>query len=143
MLKTLMGRLPGLLALLVLIAFAAPELTAQQVNPTASSVQEEQLLRALQSGQAVGGRTTIPDARAATLISPDNKGWAAQQGGLVTTLNVVLVLGTLVLLAAFYLVRGRIRIERGFSGRTIQRFNAVERFAHCETMAALSARDLL
>jgi formate dehydrogenase subunit gamma len=35
-----------------------------------------------------------------------------------------------VLLAAFYLLRGRIRIERGFSGRTIQRFNAVERFAH-------------
>jgi hypothetical protein len=53
MLKTLMGRLPALLALIVLIAFAAPELAAQQVNPTASAVQEEQLLRALQSGQAV------------------------------------------------------------------------------------------
>lgn len=130
MLKTLMGRLPALLALMVLIAFAAPELAAQQVNPTASAVQEEQLLRALQSGEAVAGRITIPDARAATLISPDNKSWAAQQGGMVTTLNVVLVLGTLVLLAAFYLLRGRIRIERGFSGRTIQRFNAVERFAH-------------
>jgi formate dehydrogenase subunit gamma len=130
MLKTLMMRLPALLALVALIAFAAPELGAQQINPTESAVQEEALMRALQSGQAVSGRVTIPDARAGTLISPDNKSWAAQQGGMVTTLNVVLLVGMLVLLAGFYLYRGKVRIPGGFSGRTIQRFNTVERFAH-------------
>jgi formate dehydrogenase subunit gamma len=130
MLKALMVRLPALLALVALIAFAAPELVAQQVNPTESAVQEEQLLRALQSGESVTGRITIPDARAGQLIAPDNAGWAAQQGGTVKTLNVVLLLGTLALLVAFYMFRGKIRLENGFSGRTIQRFNAVERFAH-------------
>lgn len=130
MLKTLTGRLAGYLALIVLFAFAAPELQAQQVNPTENAVQEEQLMQALQSGQSVTGRVSIPDAAAAQLISPDNSGWAAQQTGMVTTLNVVLIVGMLVLLTAFYLFRGRIRVPGGFSGRTIQRFNAVERFAH-------------
>ena len=50
MLKTLMpgnfmGRLPVLVALIALIAFAAPELRAQQINPTDSAVQEEQLMQ--------------------------------------------------------------------------------------------------
>ena len=130
MLKKLRLHLPALLGLLVLIGFAAPELRAQQVNPTENAVQEEALMRALQSGDSVAGRITIPDARAAELIRPDNGGWAAQQNGTVTTLNVVLLIGTLALLAAFYLYRGRIRVPGGFSGRTIERFNAVERFAH-------------
>jgi formate dehydrogenase subunit gamma len=130
MLKTLMGRLPALIALIALIAFAAPEIRAQQVNPTDSAIQEEQLLQALQSGQSVTGRVTIPDARAGELIRPDNSSWAAQQTGWVTTLNVVLIVGMLALLVGFYLFRGRIRVPGGFSGRTIQRFNAVERFAH-------------
>jgi formate dehydrogenase subunit gamma len=130
MLKTLMLRLPALLALIALIALAAPELRAQQVNPTESAVQEDALMRELQSGQSVTGRITIPDARAGELIRPDNGGWAAQQTGAVKTLNVVLLLGMLALLVGFYLFRGRIRVPGGFSGRTIQRFNAVERFAH-------------
>jgi formate dehydrogenase subunit gamma len=128
--RTLMARLTALLAVIALFAFAAPQLHAQQINPTESAVQEEQLLRALQSGESVTGRITIPDARAGQLIAPDNAGWAAQQGGTVKTLNIVLLLGTLALLVAFYMFRGKIRLEKGFSGRTIQRFNAVERFAH-------------
>ncbi|MCC5976952.1 MAG: formate dehydrogenase subunit gamma [Salinarimonas sp.] len=119
-----------LFAVVALFAFAAPPLAAQQVNPTESSVQEEQLMRALQSGEAVSGRITIPDARAGDLIKPDNKNWAATHGGTVKTVNVVAILGMLVLLVGFYMYRGKIRIESGPSGRTIQRFNAVERFAH-------------
>ncbi len=130
MLKTLTGRLFACLALVALLAFAAPELPAQQINPTENSVQEDALMRALQSGESVSGRVTIPDARGAELIRPDNGGWAAQQNGTVTILNVVLLLGMLALLLAFYLYRGRIRVPGGFSGRTIERFNEVERFAH-------------
>lgn len=133
MLQTLAGRLFAcfaLMALMALITFAAPELRAQQVNPTQSAVQEDALMRALQSGESVSGRITIPDARAGELITPDNGGWAAQQNGTVTILNVVLLVGMLALLAGFYLFRGRIRVPGGFSGRTIERFNAVERFAH-------------
>jgi len=130
MLKTLAMRLFACFALVALMAFAAPGLQAQQVNPTENSVQEDALMRSLQSGESVSGRITIPDARAGDLIRPDNGGWAARENGAVTTLNVVLLLGMLALLAGFYLYRGRIRVPGGFSGRTIERFNAVERFAH-------------
>ncbi len=101
-----------------------------QVNPTASSVNEEALLRALQSGEAVGGRVSIPNTDAGALIAPDNQLWAAMQGTTLPTLSIVAVLGTLALLVLFYLFRGRVRIEGGYSGRKILRFNAVERFAH-------------
>lgn len=120
----------ALLAAIALTFAELPEASAQQINPTASSVQEDALLDALQSGEALSGRVTIPDERAANLIKPGNKGWASLSQGSIQTLQVVLFLGTLVLLAAFFMFRGRIRIEGGPSGRTIQRFNAIERFAH-------------
>lgn len=101
-----------------------------QVNPTASSVNEDALLRALQSGDAVSGRVSIPNDAAAALITPDNKLWAAMQGGTIFTLSIVAVVGMLALLVLFYIIRGRIRIDSGFSGRKILRFNTVERFAH-------------
>jgi formate dehydrogenase subunit gamma len=41
-----------------------------------------------------------------------------------------LLVGILVVLAAFYAIRGKIRIDAGPSGMTITRFNGLERFAH-------------
>ena len=39
-------------------------------------------------------------------------------------------------LVAFYMVRGKIRIDAGPSRRRIQRFNGMERFAHWITAAS-------
>jgi formate dehydrogenase subunit gamma len=100
-----------------------------QVNPTAKSVTEDQLFQALGTG-AVSGRITIPDANAGYLIKPENKSWAALQGDTLHQLSIWAVVGMVVLLAAFYLIRGKIRIDAGPSGRTILRFNSIERFAH-------------
>src|SRR3546814_15315007 len=47
------------------------------------------------------------------------------------------MLGTVIVLALFFALRGRIRIEPGPSGTTIQRFNMVERTAHWITAASL------
>ena len=41
-----------------------------------------------------------------------------------------MMLAMIVLLALFFAMRGRIRIDGGFSGITIERFNLIERFAH-------------
>jgi formate dehydrogenase subunit gamma len=126
----ILTRLLAALALVGLIGVAAPQAQAQQVNPTANSVTEDALFEALNPGQGVTGRVTIPDAAAAGLIKPDNKGWAATHTGTVRTLSIWAVLGTLAVLLAFYLIRGKIRIDSGRSGRTITRFGGVERFAH-------------
>jgi len=110
-------------------ALTAPMALAQ-VNPTASSVQEEALMQALQSGQTVTGRITIPDASASVLIDPGGRDWAVLHSGTLQWITIATIVGMLVLLTIFYLVRGRIRIDSGFSGRKILRFGMVDRIAH-------------
>jgi formate dehydrogenase subunit gamma len=122
----------GALALLFVVAAASPA-TAQQpssVNPTASSVQEQQLLQQLQQVQ---GRITIPDGKAATLIQPGGRDWREFHEVTLRWIAGIAILGMLALLVIFYLWRGMVRIEAGRSGRTIVRFNAFERFVHWMT----------
>jgi formate dehydrogenase subunit gamma len=137
------------LAVLVLVAaalFWAPA-QAQQINPTEQSVQEEMLLQQLQGGQAVQGRTSLPNPAAGNLISPENRTWSNTRSGTMFWATTIAVVGMLVLLAGFYLIRGRVRIEAGRAGRTLLRFNSLERFGHwltatCFIILALTGLNL-
>jgi formate dehydrogenase subunit gamma len=120
-----------------------------QINPTAQSVKEQQLLEALKGGgpAEVGGRISIPDTKAATLIRPAGREWRAFHEGTMRTVGAIAVLGILALLTIFYIVRGKIRIDAGPSGRTITRFGSFDRFAHwitagCFLILALSGLNL-
>ena len=117
------------LAVIFLIGVSAPA-GAQQVNPTASSVKEEQLLQQL---QRVQGRITIPDAKESVLIQPAGRDWRTFDQITLRWIGAISILGMLLLIVGFFLTRGMIRIERGRSGRTIVRFNAFERFVHWVT----------
>ena len=117
------------LAVIFLIGVSAPA-GAQQVNPTASSVKEEQLLQQL---QRVQGRITIPDAKESVLIQPAGRDWRTFDQITLRWIGAISILGMLLLIVGFFLTRGMIRIERGRSGRTIVRFNAFERFVHWMT----------
>jgi formate dehydrogenase subunit gamma len=129
--KNLAQRLMVILGVVTLLAVAAaPAVQAQQVNPTAQAVSEDQLFQALQDDEMVAGRVSIPDDRASGLIKPGNKSWAGTHNGTVRFLTIASIVGAVVLLALFYLVRGRIRIDGKMSGIRILRFTAVERFAH-------------
>ena len=66
------GRIAAACFALLAVNFAAYAQQPQSVNPTASSVKEEQLLHEL---DRVTGRVTIPDARAGTLIQPEGREW--------------------------------------------------------------------
>jgi formate dehydrogenase subunit gamma len=118
-------------ACFVLLAtnFAAYAQSAQpqSVNPTASSVKEEQLLREL---DRVTGRVTIPDSRAATLIQPEGREWRQFHQMTLPTYGGYLLLGMLGLIVLFYLVRGKVHIEGGRSGKTLVRFGGFSRFVH-------------
>ena len=124
------------LLLAVAVGFAQPG-SAQQVNPTADSVKEKQFLDALKANPSaeLQGRITIPDAKAATLERPAGREWRAFHQNTMTRIGAVAVLGMLIVLVAFYLFRGRIRIESGPSGQTLTRFNGFERFVHWLTAA--------
>jgi formate dehydrogenase subunit gamma len=119
----------GALALVFVVAVAtpAPAQQATTVNPTASSVKEDQLLQQL---NRISGRCTLPDQKACTLEQPAGRDWREFHQGTLPWVGGILIVGIVVLLAIFYLARGTIRIEGGRSGRTIQRFNALDRLVH-------------
>jgi formate dehydrogenase subunit gamma len=134
----------GALALTWLVALAVPAAAQQPVNPTASAVQEQQLLQQL---GRVEGRITIPDEKAGVLEQPEGRSWRQFHGVTLRWIGAIAILGMLVVLVVFYLWRGMVRIEAGRSGRTIVRFNAFERFVHwmtatCFIILALSGLNI-
>ena len=127
----------GAWIILCAIALALPA-SAQRnpdgsVNPTASAVKEQQLLNALQSGGAISGRVSIPDQKSATLIHPAGRDWRQFHEVTLRWIGAISILGMLILLIVFYLVRGQVKLESGYSGRRVVRFNGFERFVHWMT----------
>jgi formate dehydrogenase subunit gamma len=127
-------------ALFAVLAGAIVTLAQQptSVNPTASSVNEEQLLKALKPAEfggtsAIGGRGSIPDTKSYLLEQPAGRVWDTFRQTTLTTVGAISILGMLALLAIFYLARGQIKIDGGRSGRTLVRFGSIERFAHWMT----------
>lgn len=120
-------------------AFTTGGAMAQQavdpVNPTALSVQEDQLLDKLKFGETLSGRITIPATSAADLEKPTNKVWTWVNLDIVDWLIILAVVVTLLGVVIFYFTVGRLAIEHGRSGRSITRFNLFERVMHW-TMAS-------
>jgi formate dehydrogenase subunit gamma len=118
------------IALAGLIALAAPAQAQQQrpiVDPDASVVNEQTLLRQL---PRIEGDIDQLDPRARVLIQPAGRVWDHFHEVTLLWTGAVVILGTVGALAVAYLVLGRIRISAGRSGRKVLRFKAFERFAH-------------
>jgi formate dehydrogenase subunit gamma len=124
-------RVSAVAVVLCLIAAVLPAAAqmpgSKLVNPTAESVKEEQLLKEL---QRIQGRGTIPDTKSYVIEQPAGRDWREFRQYTLPRIGLIANIGMVALLALFLLVRGRVRVENGFSGRTIERFNAVERFGH-------------
>src|SRR5215471_8017096 len=122
----------GVMVVAFNIAITAP-LSAQQptsVDPDARAVKEQQLLQQLNKIQ---GRGTIPDTKSYVIEHPAGRDWRHFHEVTLRWIGGITVLGMLVLLVVFYLIRGMVRIESGRSGRKVVRFNAFERFVHWMT----------
>jgi formate dehydrogenase subunit gamma len=136
-LLTRMRLVIGAVALAFIVACAAP-VSAQQrnpdnsVNPTASSVKEDQLLNEL---NRISGRCTLPDQKACTIEQPAGRDWRQFHQVTLRWIGAISILGMLVLLVAFYLTRGMVRLEAGRSGRVLVRFSVFERLVHWMTAA--------
>jgi formate dehydrogenase subunit gamma len=116
-------------AVFMLITMVSVEAQQQpsSVNPTASSVQEQELLRQLQQVQ---GRVSIPNEEAGVLIQPEGRDWRQFHEVTLPWIGAIAILGFLLVLVVFYLWRGMLRIQGGRSGVRILRFNAFERMVH-------------
>ncbi len=64
------------------------------------------------------------------LIQDGGMPWYTLREGPLLTYGGLALLGIIVLLTVFYFVRGRIKIDGGPAGTTIERFKAIERFGH-------------
>ena len=134
------------IALLILAAVAAP-LAAQQpnsVDPNGSAVQEQQLLQQFKRIQGLG---TIPDTKSYTIEQPQGREWREYHQVYLPWIGTIAMLGMIVLLAIFFMVRGMVRIRSGRSGVNIVRFNAFERFVHwmtatCFVLLALTGLNI-
>jgi len=136
----------GALALACMIMVTSPvaPVSAQQINPTADSVKEQQLLDQL---NRISGRCTLPDQKACTIEQPAGRDWRYFHQVTLHLIGGIAILGILALLVLFYLIRGMVRIEEGRSGRVLVRFSAFERLVHwmtatCFVILALSGLNI-
>jgi formate dehydrogenase subunit gamma len=134
-------------AIVLLFAFAHPAAAQLSFKPTAEAVQEDKLLNALKEGDKITGRITIPDQMASSLIQPAGRDWRDFQRHKLPIVGGIAIIGMFVLLAIFLAIRGRIRVEHGFSGIKLLRFASFERFTHwltatCFIILALSGLNI-
>jgi formate dehydrogenase subunit gamma len=105
-------------------AEAETSLATQGPNSSAT------LWREVRSGEA--HTVSIPNERAGILVQSEGAYWIQwrEADGPLIKWGLIAMGGMLAVLVLFYLMRGRIRIEHGKSGITIQRFDGLERFGH-------------
>jgi len=119
--------------LLVTAGFSAPAAAQTSGPDVATEAQSTDLNTGFWSQIRKGatGTVSIPDKNAAVLIqSEGDTAYRAFRNGPLKLYSVYALLGMLFLLALYFLLRGRIKIDHGRSGVTIERFNGLERFAH-------------
>lgn len=93
----------------------------------------EQELEAALRGGTIEGRVTIPNQAAGLLIQPDGRDWRQFRNWPLVITGILAVIGTILVLALYHLIRGPIRLRAGRSGRTVQRFTFLERINHWMT----------
>ncbi len=138
MLVVRVGRLisPAVAAVIFALGlFLAPAQAQEQpgFNPTAQSVNEQQLLQEL---QRIEGRVSIPDTASGVLQQPQGRDYRQFHEGALPWIGGIVILGMLILLAAVYFMKGPIRTEGEPSGVKIRRYNMVERVNHWMTATA-------
>ena len=96
---------------------------------TLGGASDPELWRALRYGSAeITSQVRAPGAT--LLVQDGGMAWLEFREGPLRVWGGYFLLGVVGLLALFFLLRGRIRIGEGRSGKTILRFNFIERFAH-------------
>ena len=98
--------------------------------------------------QGIQGNVSIPNKQAGVLIQSEGENWRAFRNGPLSSGGVWVLLGIIAVLALFFAVRGRIKLESGWSGLVIERFNTIERATHWMTavsfvILALSGLNML
>jgi formate dehydrogenase subunit gamma len=98
------------------------------VQPERWGQYDNEMWRRVREG--ISGQVSIPDKKAGQLVQSDGEAWRNFRNGPLPRYGAWGLGGVIIVLAAFFLLRGRIAIEHGWAGRTITRFGDLERFGH-------------
>lgn len=100
------------------------------VDPTKSmgGIFDTEMWKKIRDGKS--GLVTIHDPLAAQLIQSEGETWRNLRNGPLSTYGAWTLLGIVGIITLYFLVRGRIRIHGGRSGRVIPRFSLTERVVH-------------
>ena len=90
----------------------------------------------LQDRGKVKGISSLPYREAANFEQPQGRLWRSLHNDPVRYGGGWLIFGVVFALAVFLLVRGRVKVDEGFSGQPIQRFNLIERTTHWVTASS-------
>ncbi|MBI1209474.1 MAG: formate dehydrogenase subunit gamma [Azospirillum sp.] len=104
-----------------------PTMGPPQGNLLMSGNQAE-MWRAVRMG--ISGRVSILDEKAGTLVQSGGEDLRAFRNGPLSSGGGWLLLASVLVVSAFFAYRGRIKIDRGKSGRTVERFTGFERLIH-------------
>ena len=122
----------GLLGLTGSLDFSVSSAHAQTAGNvpggTLGNVADPELWRFARRGGC--GTVSIPDKSAGCLVQSDGDAWRAIKNGILSQFGGWLLLAMFIVLGLFYAFRGKIMIDGGPSGQTVERFNGLERFAH-------------
>lgn len=108
----------------------APIIAPPPVTARGTTSGDEMELQRILRGGVIEGQVSIPNQAAGILVQPDGRDWREFRNTWLFWIGAAAVLGMVAVLAVFYLVAGQKKIEAGRSGRTIQRFNTLERVNH-------------
>ena len=84
--------------------------------------------RAIRQGEQ--GSVSGQDKQSGQLIQSEGDNWRTMRNGPLSVYGAQALIGMFLVLAIFFLFRGRVKIDHGWSGWTIKRFNGLERFGH-------------
>ena len=115
-----MRLIAGALALAFIVAISVPA-SAQQINPTADAVKEQQLLDQL---KVIQGRVTIPDEKSGMLVHPAGREWRQFHTVTLKWIGGISIIGMLAVLVLFYLWRGPMRVIASRSAPSSRRRGA-------------------
>jgi len=76
------------------------------------------------------GRSQVKGANASTLINVNGQEWRSWRTSKLIPYSIYAIVGTLLIIALFRLIRGKIKIKAGRSGKKIKRFSNFQRFVH-------------
>lgn len=78
----------------------------------------------------LAAQTQVQGVESAILINKGGDDWRHFRMNQLIPIGAIILGGTVALLVAFYLFRGRVMIEGGRSGQVVERFSVAQRMAH-------------